>query len=87
MTERIQLENTELWINCHDHGTCIDEICCIHNRSPHHMRDWQQNWRDDIYLMERICPHGIGHPDPDDYTLISQAHKGIHGCDGCCRLL
>ena len=24
-------------------------------------------------LIEAICPHGVGH------------HKGIHGCDGCCK--
>jgi hypothetical protein len=43
--------------------------------------------------MERICPHGVGHPDPDDLAYrISIAKKmgkdtkylGIHGCDGCC---
>lgn len=24
-------------------------------------------------FVEAICPHGIGH------------HKGVHGCDGCCK--
>lgn len=33
--------------------------------------------------MERICPHGVGHPDPDEIDLEVNA-KGIHGCDGCC---
>ena len=30
---------------------------------------------------ERVCPHGIGHPDPD------RPHHGggVHGCDGCCK--
>jgi hypothetical protein len=38
--------------------------------------------------MERICPHGVGHPDPDDaayHIRIGQGYKTIHGCDGCCR--
>lgn len=30
-------------------------------------------------MMERMCPHGIGHPDPDEITL-----DVVHGCDGCC---
>jgi hypothetical protein len=30
------------------------------------MKDWHTHWRDDRKLMERICPHGVGHPDPDD---------------------
>ena len=47
------------------------------------MRDWPQHFRDDRGIMERICPHGVGHPDPDDYL----AGDGMHGCDGCCRVL
>ena len=27
--------------------------------------------------MERICPHGIGHPDPDDMT-----EDTVHGVTG-----
>jgi hypothetical protein len=33
--------------------------------------------------MERICPHGIGHPDPDD-PAFKNPIEGVHGCDGCC---
>lgn len=54
--------------------------CPIHARSEHHMRSWPQNWRTDKYAMERTCPHGVGHPDPDDPN-----NAGVHGCDGCCR--
>ncbi len=32
--------------------------------------------------MERICPHDVGHPDPDDMNVI--AGDSSHGCDGCC---
>lgn len=52
------------------------------------MRDWPQFWRDDRGLMERICSHGIGHPDPDDlaYKIRTGGDdaEGVHGCDGCC---
>lgn len=59
-------------------------ICCIHNPSNHHMIAWPQNWRADKGMMERLCPHGIGHPDPDDLKVINTDWAGVHGCDGCC---
>lgn len=65
--------------NVHDISVCEGRRCCIHNYSDHHMKDWTQNWREDRYLMERICPHGVGHPDPDDINPDK-----VHGCDGCC---
>jgi len=60
-------------------------ICCIHNPSNHHMLTWEQNWRGDRGIMERICPcHGVGHPDPDDLRIRTGADPGVHGCGGCC---
>ena len=38
-------------------------------------------------LIERKCPHGIGHPDPDSVAeMEATGRKGydVHGCDGCC---
>ena len=68
----------------HASEKCYGEWCCIHNPSPHHMVYWPQNWRYDRGIMERICPHGIGHPDPDDPKTIADLWQNIHGCDGCC---
>lgn len=65
--------------NVHDYALCEGRPCTIHNQSDHHMKTWRQHWRDDRGIMERICPHGIGHPDPDDIT-----EDTVHGCDGCC---
>lgn len=66
---------------------CEHDACPIHHPSAHHMRDWPLNWRGDRQLMERICPHGVGHPDPDHMhraeRLTGEA-DGVHGCDGCC---
>ena len=54
------------------------------------MRDWPQVWRDDTGVMERTCPHGIGHPDPDHMAYVLSVNPesvdGIHGCDGCCAV-
>ena len=79
------LENTDKYIGCHDEASCHETYCTLHNRSNHSMRSFPQEWRGDILLMERICPHGIGHPDPDDHVLINYPDMGIHGCDGCCH--
>lgn len=59
--------------------------CTIHSPSDHHMASWPQLWRSDRQIMERVCEHGIGHPDPDDLRVRTQAGYGVHGCDGCCR--
>jgi hypothetical protein len=72
----------------HPPEVCAGRYCVIHNPGPHHMREWPTCWRPDRGIMERICEHGVGHPDPDDQAfLISQGrtHEGVHGCDGCCH--
>jgi hypothetical protein len=65
-------------------------FCPFHNPSDHHMVKWPRNVRASA-LTERICPHGIGHPDPDSYEWLEKTFPqggawGIHGCDGCCHL-
>ena len=47
-----------------------------------HMSKWPKNIRE-TGLVERVCPHGIGHPDPD-WLKGKPSHWGVHGCDGCC---
>jgi hypothetical protein len=79
------------------HGAeyCSGEFCCIHKPSDHALHAAPMNWRSDNGLMERICEHGVGHPDPDDLThkLLTLGAEGfaageydVHGCDGCCAL-
>lgn len=77
-----------LLVNVHDVSACEGRPCVLHAPSDHKMRDWPTHWRDDRRLMERICPHGVGHPDPDDFAWHKsqgRAYMGLHGCDGCCR--
>lgn len=73
----------------HGRDQCAGEFCCIHNPSDHPLRHRPLNWRwappyDYRRIMERICEHGVGHPDPDDVKVRSSSYEGIHGCDGCC---
>lgn len=61
--------------------------CVIHYPSVHHMTTWPLHWRLDRLIFERICPHGVGHPDPDQFSHweeTGQDSQSIHGCDGCC---
>ena len=67
----------------HSIAQCTGKPCCVHNPSDHHMRDWPQNYRIDNGVTERICSHGVGHPDPDQTWPKDDPHW-IHGCDGCC---
>ena len=64
--ELVTLENSKIKIYVHNSSNCVGEYCTIHNRSDHIMRSFPQHWRGDRAIMERICPHGIGHPDPDE---------------------
>lgn len=84
MNEIVRLENSPATLIVHDKGNCRGEYCTIHNRSDHVMRSFPQSFRFDRALMERICPHGIGHPDPDELNLERNSRR-VHGCDGCCK--
>lgn len=72
--------------------------CPWHAPSKHGMRNFTRVIRFDKYgLVERICSHGCGHPDPDSAAFLAPllqkeygwAQKdadmvlGTHGCDGC----
>lgn len=78
-------------INLHSRGKCSGEPCVIHHPSDHSMRSFPTHWRRDRRIMERICPHGVGHPDPDHMAFYAKRHtpeetsaEATHGCDGCC---
>ena len=72
----------------HKPDRCEGEWCVIHNPSDHHMRDWPMLMRmDKLALVERTCPHGVGHPDPDSLAYFlrhGDDWMGVHGCDRCC---
>ena len=80
--------------NVHSARQCEGRPCVIHAPSDHVMRGFPTHLRIpgpfDIKQMhmERICPHGVGHPDPDDAayqrSLGPNMSVDVHGCDGCC---
>lgn len=60
--------------------------CAIHNPSKHKMVKWPMLLRETL-LIERICPCGVGHPDPDSVRYlhsIGRQSMDVHGCCGAC---
>ena len=79
-------------INVHpETDECASRGCSIHSPSSHSMRDFRTLFRRDRMMIERICPCGIGHPDPDHLSFIESVYgaesariESIHGCCGHC---
>lgn len=73
-------------LKVHDRAVCQAlkrglNTCVIHARGDTHMKDWPTHWRSDWGgFMEVICPHGVGHPAPEE----TRPGGFGHGCDGCC---
>lgn len=87
MEEYISGTNQRVWV--HPKENCRGEHCVIHSPSDHHMKSWPTHWRGDRGIMERICKHGVGHPDPDDLAFRvangeDELTGALHGCCGCC---
>lgn len=83
---RLFVDSTGRHLLVHHKKDCQAAYCVIHNPSPHHMGEWPLLWREDRGFFERICPHGIGHPDPDSLRYMESLglDVSVHGCDGCC---
>lgn len=69
----------QVTLTTHTREHCAGSACCLHCRTDHGKRHWPQVYRTDRGFTERMCPHGVGHPDPDDVFA-----DPVHGCDGCC---
>lgn len=69
----------------HPESACKGRVCIVHNPTDHHMRDWPAHWRSDTGVVERICPCGIGHPDPDQFEYWRESGQEWKGIHGCCR--
>lgn len=89
--EPAALEHSQITLLAHPASECAGQPCPLHSRTDHAMRGFPQHWRADRGLMERICRHGIGHPDPDQWAHLvgilgpeEAAAQFVHGCCGCC---
>ena len=79
-------------LNVHAAADCDRTIACpIHHPSNHPLRAAPLAWHNDVRHIQRICSHGLRHPDPDGLVFVrltrgpSAAWELIaHNCDGCC---
>lgn len=68
-----------------------ESFCPFHRPSLHPMIEEPMYLRE-TGLIERMCRHGVGHPDPDsaDFQDRRRGHEpgtwNTHGCDGYCQL-
>lgn len=79
-------------LSSHYPSECIgDHPCALHDTASNHpLSEAPLFWRSDKGLLERICAHGVGHPDYDSTKYlesIGKDPKDVHACDGCCVLL
>lgn len=90
MPEAIKLPNGQKLVNVHSLSMC-EEPCPIHAPSRRAEEMGELLWRDDRRMFERVCRHGVGHPDPDWLGFVERTEgaerartESVHGCDGCC---
>lgn len=67
-------------LKVHEEEQCSG-YCPIHNPSDHPLKNAPTHWREDRRILERICRHGVNHPDFDGHYS-----DDIHGCcpGACC---
>ena len=71
--------------NIHPQTACEGRGCAIHNHpSNHRLKDAPLNWREDRGILERICVHDVGHPDPDSAAYLETVGQGVENVHGCC---
>jgi hypothetical protein len=75
----------------HPEEQCAGGSCVVHSPSSHAMSTWPLHWREDRGFFERLCNHGVGHPDPDQTAFWRRRFDDgeaetleVHGCCGCC---
>jgi hypothetical protein len=73
----------------HSPEVCVNQPwgCWVHAPKPHALAAAPICWRGDTGTAERVCRHGVGHPDPQDVAYWWKVHGrdvAGHGCDGCC---
>jgi hypothetical protein len=78
-------------LKVHSGQMCVGPTCALHAPSNHHMITWPLRWDTEEFIFRRECPHGIGHPDPDELAWRHRFDRPLapgvveYGCDGCCR--
>jgi hypothetical protein len=76
-------------VGTHSIDVCAGRTCPVHNPSDHPLAAAPLRYRQGrAGLLDRVCGHGLAHPDPDATAHFAAADgraAGPHRCDGCCR--
>lgn len=78
------LESGQTLVNVHPRLECVGEWCPIHRPMPGPWSNWPRQWSDERDIMERVCPHGIGHPVAEMYQWAMERGRGFDLVHGCC---
>lgn len=73
--------------NVHDKDFCAGQICVMHNPINGDFRRLLLVWENNVKRYERVCEHGVTHPDPSQFAFwraTGQEQLGTHPCDRCC---
>jgi hypothetical protein len=74
--------------NTHQPSQCSDHPCVIHNTGSLHPLTMEPAfWNAEQGCIERVCYHGVHHPDRDDeayYISMGHGSRDHDDCDGCC---
>jgi hypothetical protein len=80
-SEVIHLEDDDFLLKVHHGSKCKGRSCVIHNPTEHSMRKLPLHYRADRNIFERICSHGVGHPDPDQRDFFYE--QGFLSAEVC----
>lgn len=88
-TDVVMLEGGRALVDVHSPTACADQPwgCWIHRPFAWALASAPVKWRSDRGIAERVCAHGVGHPDLQAQIYAARVdHRDIsvHGCDGCC---
>lgn len=81
--EQHELESGQV-LNTHAVDECAGTWCAIHKPQPGPWQEWPRMWREDRGIMERVCPHGVGHPIAEMYDWAIENNRGFDLIHGCC---
>lgn len=82
--EQVILESGQV-LQTHERGQCFGQWCAVHQPMPGPWAEWPRQWRQDRSIMERKCPHGVGHPVAEMYDFAVAQGRAYDLVHGCCR--
>lgn len=88
-SESFTTDTGQFMVNVHAaNAECAQYGCVIHFPSAEGMALGKTHYNTVRQQMQRVCEHGVAHPDPDSQNWRERtlgSRDDIHICDGCCE--